>query len=144
MEIFRRLYTGYHVGLLLMRIGLGITFICHGFPKLAGGPESWAGLGEAMQHWGIHFAPTFWGFMGALGECGGGILVMLGLFFRPACVLLVLTMATATLVHLENNDPFSTLSHAMEMGIVFFSLYFIGPGWYSLDYRFSKDLALKV
>jgi putative oxidoreductase len=53
-------------------------------------------------------------------------------------------MATATLVHLENDDPFSTLSHALEMGIVFFSLYFIGPGWYSLDYRFSKDLALKV
>jgi putative oxidoreductase len=139
MEAFSRHYPRFHLGLLLMRIGLGITFICHGFPKLAGGPEGWAGLGGAMGNWGITFAPTFWGFIGSMAEFGGGILLLIGLFFRPVCILLVLTMATATLVHLKNGDPFSTLSHALEMAIVFFSLFFIGPGRYSLDYRFSKD-----
>jgi putative oxidoreductase len=144
MNIFWHHYPGFHVGLLMMRVGLGITFICHGLPKLAGGPEGWAGLGGAMANWGITFAPTFWGLAGSLAEFGGGILVLLGLFFRPACVLLVLTMATATMVHWQKGDSFSTLSHALEMGIVFFSLYFIGPGWYSLDFRFAKKKALQA
>jgi putative oxidoreductase len=144
MSIFQRYYPGYHVGLLLMRIGLGITFLIHGLPKLAGGPSGWEHLGGAMSHWGITFAPAFWGFIGAMAECGGGLLVLLGLFFRPACFLLVLTMATATLVHLKNGDPFATLSHALEMGIVFFCLFLIGPGWYSLDYKFSLKQEHKI
>ena len=141
MNIISRHYPFIHLGLLLMRIGLGITFICHGFPKLAGGPEGWTSLGGAMANWGITFVPVFWGFMGAISEFGGGLLLLLGLFFRPVCILLVLTMATATTVHFKNGDSFSTLSHALEMGIVFFSLFFIGPGRYSLDYHFSKSQA---
>ena len=127
-----------------MRIGLGITFMIHGFPKLAGGPEGWAGLGGAMANWGITFAPTFWGFIGATAEFAGGILLLLGLFFRPVCIVLLLTMATATMVHLKNDDPFSTLSHALELGIVFLGLFFTGPGRYSLDYRLSKEQDLSA
>jgi putative oxidoreductase len=144
MTLFRRYYPFMHVGLLLMRIGLGLSFMAHGLPKLAGGPEGWSGLGGAMAHWGITFAPTFWGFIGSMAEFAGGLLLLLGLFFRPVCLVLVLTMATATLVHLKNSDPYATLSHALEMGIVFFSLFFIGPGHYSLDIRFSDNQDLKV
>lgn len=139
MNIFSRHYPHFHLGLLLLRIGLGITFICHGFPKLAGGPEGWAGLGGAMGNWGITAVPVFWGFVGATAEFGGGLLLVLGLFFRPACILLVLTMATATRLHIANGDSFSTLSHALEMAIVFFSLLFIGPGRFSLDYYFGRN-----
>jgi putative oxidoreductase len=53
--------------------------------------------------------------------------------------VLVLTMATATLVHFKNGDDFSTLSHSLEMGIVFLSLFFTGPGKHSLDYRLGRD-----
>jgi putative oxidoreductase len=144
MNLFRRRYPAFHVGLLLLRIGLGISFMAHGLPKLAGGPEGWASLGGAMANWGITFAPGFWGFIGAMAEFGGGLLLLLGLFFRPVCFVLVFTMATATSVHLKNGDSFSTLSHALEMGIVFFSLYFIGPGWYSLDYRFNREKEVKL
>lgn len=142
MAVLGRHYPQVHLGLLLMRLGLGITFIIHGLPKLAGGPEGWTGLGGAMANWGITFAPTFWGFIGSMAEFAGGILLLVGLFFRPACIVLVLTMATATLVHLKNGDPFSTLSHALEMGIVFLGLFFTGPGRYSLDYRLSKRQVL--
>jgi putative oxidoreductase len=144
MNIFSHHYPHFHLGLLLLRIGLGITFICHGFPKLTGGPEGWINLGGAMENWGISFVPVFWGFMGAISEFGGGLLLLLGLFFRPVCILLVLTMATATTVHLKNADPFSTLSHALEMGIVFFSLFFIGPGRFSLDFYLSKNQEISV
>jgi putative oxidoreductase len=139
MNIFNRNYPHLSLGLLLLRIGLGLTFMAHGLPKLAGGPEGWVNLGGAMAHWGLTFAPVFWGFAGAMAEFGGGLLLLLGLFFRPVCGMLVLTMATATLVHFKNGDDFSTLSHALEMGIVFVSLFFTGPGRYSLDYRLGQD-----
>ncbi|MGV3504384.1 MAG: DoxX family protein [Adhaeribacter sp.] len=138
MKVFHRHYPRLSFGLLLLRLGLGLSFMAHGGAKLAGGPEGWLGLGGAMAHWGITFAPVFWGFAGAMAEFGGGLLVVLGLFFRPVCLVLVFTMATATLVHLKNGDDYSTLSHALEMGLVFGSLFFTGPGAYSLDYRLAK------
>ena len=138
MRIFRNDYPKLHLGLLLMRIGLGITFVLHGWPKLTGGPEGWAGIGGAMAIWGIDFAPTFWGFMAGISEFGGGILLLIGLFFRPACVFLFITMVVAATMHIKNGDTFSDYSHAVELAIVFFSLLFTGPGKYSLDYNFGK------
>ena len=29
------------IGLLFLRIGIGVMFIMHGLPKLIGGPEKW-------------------------------------------------------------------------------------------------------
>ncbi len=119
-------------GLLLLRIGLGAAFIIHGTPKLIGGPEKWKALGGAMANLGVTFAPTLWGLSAALSEAVGGLLIMLGLFFRPACFLLAVTMAVALNMHVTKGDPFQVYSHALEDGIVFLSLIFIGPGKYAL------------
>lgn len=138
MKIFKNNYPQINLGLLLMRIGIGIMFVGHGYPKLAGGPEGWTGLGGVMANWGITFAPAFWGFMGGFTEFMGGILIILGIFFRPACIFLFITMLVATTSHVAQGDSFSTYSHAVELAIVFFSLYFTGPGRYSLDYNFGQ------
>jgi putative oxidoreductase len=122
------------VGLLLIRVGLGACFICHGWPKLAGGAGYWMKLGQVMGLFHITFAPGFWGFAGAITEFGGGVLLMLGLFFRPACALLVIQMMVAMTMHLHRGDPFATAwSHPLEDGIVFLGLALIGPGLFSLD-----------
>ncbi|MFC3364596.1 DoxX family protein [Pedobacter fastidiosus] len=71
--------------------------------------------------------------MAAATETFGGFLLIVGLFFRPACILLVFTMIIASLVHFAKGDGLQGASHAIEMGIVFFSLIFIGPGRYSVD-----------
>lgn len=133
MAIFDSLGKYRNTGLLILRIGLGVMFIIHGFPKLAGGPSGWTGLGGSMQVVGIDFLPVFWGFMAAVAETFGGFLLIVGLFFRPACMLLVFTMAIAALVHFGKGDGLKGASHAIELGIVFFSLIFIGPGKYSVD-----------
>lgn len=122
-----------NTGLLVMRIGIGIMFIVHGFPKLAGGPSSWEQLGGSMKVVGVNFLPLFWGFMAAVAETFGGFLLIVGLFFRPACIALVFTMIIAALVHFGKGDGLSGASHAIELGIVLFSLIFIGPGRYSVD-----------
>ncbi|WP_316849962.1 DoxX family protein [Pedobacter agri] len=133
MAIFDGLGKYRNTGLLMLRIGLGVMFIIHGFPKLAGGPDSWTGLGGSMKVVGIDFLPVFWGFMAAVAETFGGFLLIVGLFYRPACMLLVFTMVIAALVHLGKGDGLKGASHAIELGIVFFSLIFIGPGKYSVD-----------
>ncbi|WP_449399571.1 DoxX family membrane protein [Chryseobacterium wanjuense] len=78
-----------------------------------------------MKVIGIDFLPAFWGFMATASETLGGFLLIIGLFFRPALILLVWTMIIASLVHLSNGEGLQAASHAMELGIVFFSLLFI-------------------
>jgi putative oxidoreductase len=138
MKIFSTDYPQLHLGLLLLRLGIGISFMCHGWPKLLAGPELWEQLGGAMGNWGIHFAPTFWGFMGSLAEFGGGVLLVLGLFFRITCFILVIQMVVATSSHVSQGQSFSEYSHALEMAILFFCWLFIGPGRYSLDARMAN------
>lgn len=126
------------IGLLILRVGMGAMFIGHGLPKMLGGKELWGKIGGAMGNIGITFMPEFWGFMASFSELFGGVFLLLGLFFRPATMLLTFTMLIATLMHMKNGDGFNGWSHAFESAIVFFSLIFIGPGIYSLDQKFSK------
>jgi putative oxidoreductase len=126
------------IGLLILRIGIGCMFIFHGAPKMFGGPEKWEKVGMAMASVGIEFMPVFWGFMAAFAEFIGGICVILGLFFRPACILLTIAMAVAVSMHLRRGDGLQVASHAIEDGIVFLSLILIGPGKYSIDEMLCK------
>ena len=122
-----------HTGLLVLRIGLGCMFLLHGAPKLLGGAEKWAQLGTAMESFGIGFMPAFWGFMAAISEFFGGICLILGIVFRPACILLTITMLVAAVSDLSEGEGLREAAHAIELGIVFLSLILIGAGKYSLD-----------
>ncbi len=133
MEIEKRLRKYADTGLLILRIGLGIMFLYHGAPKLFGGPEMWAKIGAAAGNFGLSFAPAFWGFMAGIAEFGGGLFLLLGLFFTPACVLLIIDLVVASSTHFHAGQGLGGASHALEDAIVFLSLVFIGPGKFSLD-----------
>ena len=140
--VVKLLSNGYPLrdaGLLLLRVGLGLMFMLHGGPKLAGGPDYWEKIGGSLAAFGIHFLPQFWGFAAGLVEFGGGLLLLLGLFFRPACLLLLVTMVVATNSHLSRGDDLNAASHAIEAGVTFLGLLFIGPGRFSLDERLFKS-----
>ena len=136
--VFRFLDKYRDAGLLILRVGIGIMFAFHGYPKLVAGSEAWEIIGGSMKALGIGFAPTAWGFMASSSECVGGILLVLGFFTRPACFFLLMTMIVAAIMHIGNGDPFLKYSHAMESGILFFSLILIGPGKYSLDGQYRS------
>lgn len=123
------------MGLLWLRIGLGVMYVVHGWPKLEGGGDKWIALGKAMRHVGIDFYPVMWGFAAAVAEFGGGILLALGVLFRPAAGALAFTMLVAATMHLRSGDGLSGASHAIEAGIVFAALMLIGPGRFVLRRR---------
>ncbi|UIR55644.1 DoxX family protein [Sphingobacterium sp. SRCM116780] len=121
------------LGLLIMRIGLGVMMIVHGFPKIMGGVAMWKDLGASMSVLGIHFLPVFWGFMAAIAEGVGGLFLIIGLWNRPTLLFLAFTMLVAALVHLGKGDGLSGASHAIELFFVFIGLLFVGPGKYAVD-----------
>lgn len=125
-----------NIGLLILRIGIGAMFVFHGAPKIFGGPAKWEGVGKAVGIFGLDFAPVFWGFMAAVSEFAGGFALILGLFMREFSALLVITMTVAASFHFNRGEGLFGAAHAVELGIVFFSLIFIGPGKYSLDEKF--------
>ncbi|MEW6671631.1 MAG: DoxX family protein [Thermodesulfobacteriota bacterium] len=118
------------VGLLVLRIGIGIAFVLHGYPKLfLGGAAGLAkGLAAAGIPGGIAAA-----YLAAMAEFFGGIALIFGVLFRPVTVVMAFTMLVALTFHLNKGDGFVKYSHALESAILFISLIFIGPGKFSLD-----------
>ena len=135
MALLSNLGKYKNTGLLLMRVGLGAMFIYHGYPKLLGGPDKWAALGGAAKYIGIHFLPTFWGFLSACTETFGGFLLVIGLAFRPVCLLLLINLVVAALMHFGTGGGLEQAAHAIEDAIMFAGLLFVGPGRYSVDKR---------
>ncbi|MFH0878034.1 MAG: DoxX family protein [Candidatus Omnitrophota bacterium] len=120
-------------GLLILRVGFGIMFLFYGLPKLLAGPQKWQEMGQAMNYLHISFWPVFWGFCAVFVQSFGGLCLILGLFFRPVCLLLFVVMAVAANMHLQKGDGLFGAAHALEDGLVFLALFAIGPGKYSLD-----------
>lgn len=133
MALLGNLGNYKNFGLLIIRIGLGIMFIYHGYPKLMGGVNSWADLGSSMKYVGIHFWPVVWGLLAAVTECFGGFLLIIGLAFRPVCILIFITLVVAALTHLRTGGGLGDAAHAIEDAVTFAGLIFIGPGKYSVD-----------
>ena len=103
-----------NAGLLVLRIGIGIIFIIHGWPKLMGGVETWTQLGSTMSMVGITFAPSFWGFMAAAAEAIGGLFIIVGLLHRPVALMLIGTMIVAVIMHVTAGDSFGIYSNALK------------------------------
>jgi len=135
-----KLLTRYYsdAGLLILRIGIGIMYIYHGAPKIAGGPHMGEKVGMAISNLGITSMPTFWGFMAACSEFFGAICLILGLMFRPATFFMAFTMAVAATMHIRTGQGLNIASHAIENCILFISLFFIGPGRYAIDEKLFR------
>lgn len=128
-----KIFKNKDIGRLIIRLGIGVMFMYHGYPKIMGGIDKWESLGAKMEYMGIAFLPVFWGFMAALSEFVGGMLFLTGFKFRWACFFMAFTMAVAVAYHLGSGDGLGKASHAIELGVVFISMLFIGPGAYSID-----------
>lgn len=133
MAVLQFLSKYRETGLLLFRASIGLIFIILIAPVLWSGQGSWERFGSAMHHLDFHSHYRFWGFLGGILGCVGGVLMVFGLFFRIG----VLFALAITLVHLvavwDSHGDFHTRLPALEMAILLVSLLLIGPGKYSVD-----------
>ena len=91
-----------NLGLLILRVGIGVLFFVFGWQKIAGGEQVWTGVGSAMKFVGISAWPAFWGLLATIAEFAGGLLLIFGLFTRFAALSLVLTMIVATIMKMAS------------------------------------------
>lgn len=122
--------TSNSLGLLILRLGIGLVFIKHGYPKIAAGPETWQNLGQTLQMFGIDFLPTVFGFLASLSELLGGALLIIGLFTRTAALFMLITMAVATLKHYTGEGGWE---HPLTNAIVFATIIVTGGGPFAID-----------
>ena len=100
-------------------------------------------IGAAMDAFGIHSHHAVWGFMCALVESVGGLLVVLGLLFRVATLLLFLNMVVACTLMWHGGPDFSSATAlGAWMGgfgmpfafcAAFLAMMLLGPGRFALD-----------
>jgi len=123
------------LGLLILRIGIGVMFIFHAIPKLMGGPAGW----EKLAQFGLPFLPEgfiaiAFGFAAMATELAGGLALALGKFYRIACAALAGVMLVAASTKISKvtgiGDFAQTAGWPIELLIVFVALFFIGPGKY--------------
>ncbi len=137
-KLFNSSDESLKTAVFLIRVGFGIMFILHGYPKITGGVDTWTWLGESMGLVGLGFAPAFWGFMAAISEFAGGILLVVGLLTRPAALLLAFTMLIATIMHIADGDPLNSVLHPLKGFVVFVGLLYSGPGKYAIDNKWAR------
>ena len=131
--------SNYHsLGLLLLRIIGGLMMVYnHGWSKITADPEKWNRLGHALTDFiGLEFLSTFFGFMAAFSESVCALLIIFGLFTRPASILLFFTMFVAILNHIIDSEiPELAIMYCLLSLVLILS----GPGKFSLDQMwFSK------
>lgn len=77
--------------------------------------------------------------MASISEFLGGILLVVGLFFRPSATFIFLTMTVATANSISTGNPVGRFVYPLEMAALMLLLIFIGSGRFSLDkYFFEK------
>lgn len=129
------------IGILLLRLGLGLPMAAHGAQKAFGwfggyGPDA---TGQFMEALG--FRP---GRRHALAagytEIAGGLLLALG-WLTPLGAALVASVMVVAAVTVHARNGFFITSNGFEfnfvLGIAALSLAFTGPGAYSLDALFG-------
>lgn len=116
-----------------MRVSLGVWFIILTGPVLLAGAARWASFGSGVRHLGLHSHYQVWGFLGALAGCAGGVLMIVGLFFRPGVLLVLGLTLIYSLGVVHTGGGFRAALAAVELCAVLTGLLFVGPGKYSVD-----------
>jgi putative oxidoreductase len=119
------------LGLLVLRIALGIIFLSHGYPKLAhlrGGAQ--------MQGFFVeHGLPGYFAYLAGVIETFGGGLLLLGLFTRAAALLLAIEMCVAIWKVHSGHGYMAVHDYEFPLALASacFALATVGAGLISLD-----------
>lgn len=124
-------------GLLFYRLALGISMFYHGYLKYVSGEQGLYKIGAMLSDLGVPSGfEVILGTIASYAEMVGGILLIIGLFTRIGTLLVVGTLAVATILNLNGN--FFSWDYPSQMAFGAIMLFFAGAGRYSLDKALFK------
>ena len=124
-------------GLLFYRLALGISMFYHGYLKYVSGEQGLYKVGAMLSALGVSSGfEVILGTIASYAEMVGGILLIIGMFTRIGTLLVVGTLAVATILNLNGN--FFSWDYPSQMAFGAIMLFFAGAGRYSLDKALFK------
>jgi putative oxidoreductase len=133
------------LGLLILRLAIGLLFVGHGAQKLFGafGGHGPAGTGAFFESLGLR--PGYQMAVAAgVSEIGGGLMVALGLLTPVGAAILITVMVTAILTAHQGSGLWVT-EGGIEYNLVLiaglFAVAAAGAGQYSFDNALGLDVA---
>jgi putative oxidoreductase len=117
-------------GLLILRLALGLIFLTHGYPKLTRSAAAMQGMFVE------HGLPAQLVYVAGVLETFGGVLLILGLFARPAALLLAVEMGVA-IVKVHSSRGIMALHEyefPLALGVACLTLATVGAGVASADH----------
>jgi putative oxidoreductase len=122
------------VALLLLRCGLAVVFLFHGYPKFFGKTAVFV---STFQRIGL---PGFLVYVAGAIEVVGGLMVLVGLYTPVAALLLVLDMAVAIWKYNFSEGLYAVPEYELPLvlGLAALTLATTGAGPFSLDYLIHR------
>jgi len=120
------------LAVLVLRLSFGFLMIPHGYDKLQ---EFLAGNHDFPDP--LHVSPLVSHGLTVFAEFFCSILLVLGLFTRPALVILIGCMAIVSF-SIHGSDPLGDKEHALLYLFAYLSIFLTGAGKYSIDEKIFK------
>ena len=133
-KLFSSKYSANSVNaaMLILRLGLGVLMIHHGFDKLTKFSETARNMPNILNMGGTVNASLV-----IFAEFFCSMFLILGLFTRLACIPIIITMVVA-LVKAHNSNIFGEGELAALYLVGYITLLFVGPGRISVDAMIGK------
>jgi putative oxidoreductase len=123
------------LGLLVLRLALGVIMTAHGWQKIA---DHMHGITGMMHQLGL---PPFMAYLVVAAEFGGGILIVIGFLTRLAALAIFIDMLVAILkVHLPHGLFTSNggFEFPLACAAIAFALIFSGAGPIAIDWLWGS------
>jgi putative oxidoreductase len=124
-------------GLLIMRLGVGVVILLHSFPKLTKGVHAWQGIGRTMNFLNFGLTESLLGLIALLLSVLGAVSLLVGYFFRIACLILFIIFGLYSLNYFIIGYKTLMLWSA-GLAFLFSGLIFTGPGRYAIAVKLEK------
>jgi putative oxidoreductase len=118
--------------LLLLRVSFGLLLMRQGWDKLASYNENASTFPDPL---GV--SPSFSLMLTIFAEFFCSAFVVVGLFTRPALLVLMITFVVIVLL-IHGSDPLNDKEHGLNYLFAFLSIFLTGPGKYSVDALIKK------
>ncbi len=125
-------------GPVALRVGAGVVFLVHGYPKLFGPQPGPRGFAQSLQARGFA-PPLFWAFTVAIAEFVGGIFLLVGLLTRLVALVLAIEFLVIIL-KVKWPKGFGGWEYDWTLLAMMVALLLTGPGRWALDHALRLPL----